>query len=99
MALKEKVEETLRHLEGFKDAQISLETTMTGSVGGFVVSGVFNDMPHLDRQDLLWDQLEKKLTADEARMIVSLVALSPDEATEDDEDTGNDSPEAAAPAK
>lgn len=81
MELEERVKQAL--LGGpFADAEISLEATATGRVGGFLVSPDFAGMSQVDRQELLWKELETRLSRDELVGIVSILTLTPDEVKE-----------------
>ncbi len=84
MAFAEELEQTLRQLPELEDAQIELEVTQDGRVGGFVLARSFEGMEQLARHDLIWQHLEQALTADQQGKIISLLTLTPDEA-EDDE--------------
>ena len=46
---------------------------------GVVVSSRFEGLEGLDRQNLLWDVLDKKLTPEERRRVVIIVAVTPKE--------------------
>jgi acid stress-induced BolA-like protein IbaG/YrbA len=68
---------------GYGPAEIDLETTSTGKVGGFVVSGSFAGVSQMERQERLWSQLSKHLDSKQLSCIVSLLTMTPEE-TEDD---------------
>jgi acid stress-induced BolA-like protein IbaG/YrbA len=68
---------------GYKPAEIELETTSTGKVGGFVISRTFAGISQMERQEKLWSQLGERLDPEKLRDIVSLLTMTPEE-TEDD---------------
>jgi acid stress-induced BolA-like protein IbaG/YrbA len=68
---------------GYTADEIRLETTPSGNVGGFVISPRFSGLTHLDRQDVLWDELRKHLSPDQLRRIVSILTMTPDEVEDD----------------
>lgn len=64
-------------LEGaFADPEVSLESTRSGRVGGFLVSDDFAAIPQVDRQALLWGFLESRLDKVELGQIVSILTLT-----------------------
>jgi acid stress-induced BolA-like protein IbaG/YrbA len=65
----------------FKDAMPDAEVRTTGRKGVtvFVISATFERMDDMERQDLLWDLLEKHLNRDEQRAVSIVVALTPKE--------------------
>lgn len=66
----------------FLDAEVSLEVTRAGRVGGFIVSPGFAALAQVDRQEALWRYLESKLSKEELVQIVSILTLTPDELRE-----------------
>jgi len=53
-----------------------------GKISGYIVCKDFNGMEDADRQDQLWDVLEKNLSIAEQSRILSVIALTPDEKAE-----------------
>jgi stress-induced morphogen len=48
-------------------------------ITGVVTSARFRGMSSLDRQELIWDALDRNLTPEERRKIVIVIAVSPEE--------------------
>jgi len=69
---------------GIANPQFDLEAMPTGKVAGFVVSKTFEGMPQLDRQHLIWSVLDKTFTPDQLLNIVTLITVTPDEASKED---------------
>lgn len=65
----------------FPDAKtLKLEVDPEGQhVTGFIVAQDFEGMEDADRQDRVWDALEKGLSVDEQSRILSVIALTPTE--------------------
>jgi len=65
----------------FPDAQtLKLEIDREGhKVSGYFVSQDFEGMEDADRQDRVWDALEKGLSVEEQSRILSVIALTPTE--------------------
>ena len=49
------------------------------TISGCVVSSDFGELDNADRQDRLWDILEKNLSIDEQSRILSIMAYTPEE--------------------
>jgi acid stress-induced BolA-like protein IbaG/YrbA len=80
------MEETIRQAllaAGFTDDEIQLETTPSGRVAGFVIAERFDGMAQLDRQEMLWNELENHLDPASLASIVSLLTMTPDEIDDD----------------
>jgi acid stress-induced BolA-like protein IbaG/YrbA len=83
MPLRDEIETLISNRESeIADPTFELEET-AGKVGGFVISSSFAGKPQLDRQNMLWDYLDRHLDREQILHIVSLVTLTPDEAKED----------------
>jgi acid stress-induced BolA-like protein IbaG/YrbA len=68
---------------GYTADEIHLETTRSGNVGGFVISPRFSGLSQLDRQDVLWADLRKRLSPEQLQRIVSILTMTPDEVEDD----------------
>jgi acid stress-induced BolA-like protein IbaG/YrbA len=80
-SLKEKLEKALADsASGIIDPVVELEQTSSCKVGGLVISNTFLDMDQLDRQNKIWNYLERVLQQEELLNIVSLITVTPDEA-------------------
>ncbi len=89
--LKTALENALRRAPKLKDSKIELENAALGKVGGFIISGSFDGMSQIDRQDLVWAHIEKELESEVQMKIMSLLTLTPEE-VEDDEDIEGERP-------
>lgn len=80
----ENIEEIKRVLEklGFEESEIDLEESGSGKIGGFIVSKKFEGMSQLERQNYIWDQLEKELNEEQHKRIRLILALTPEESDE-----------------
>ncbi len=74
-ALAEKVKAILE--EAFAPTEVGVSTR--DAIVIWVISDRFEDMDDLDRQDAIWDLLEKKLNREERRAVSIVVALTPKE--------------------
>ncbi len=82
MEIKKELESLLNEPEsGIKKPAFDLEKMKGGKVGGFVISRTFTGMDQLDRQNLVWNYLEKKWPPEKLLKIVTLVTISPEEAS------------------
>lgn len=80
-SLKEKIKNALvSPTSGIMDPVVELEETSTKKVAGFIISKTFSEMDQLDRQNKVWNYMEKVLQQEEVMKIVSLVTVTPDEA-------------------
>jgi stress-induced morphogen len=81
------LEAAIRHaLDDLFPGRIELmkfEPTASGKIGGFVVSPAFEGMPHMNRQDLVWEHLTRMLGPEIMRQIVSILTMTPDEVFDD----------------
>ena len=64
---------------GLGELEIDMEESDSGKVGGFVVSKMFEGMSQLERQNYIWDHLEKELNEEQHRRIRLLLTLTPEE--------------------
>jgi acid stress-induced BolA-like protein IbaG/YrbA len=74
-SLAENVKAILK--EAFAPAEIGLSTR--DGIVIWVVSDLFEGMDDLDRQEAIWNLLEKTLNRDERRAVSIVVALTPKE--------------------
>jgi len=75
--LKEIVEKLINAEFGENAAE--LEVLESGRVAGFVVSRKFNEKTDKERQDMVWDILEKELQPPELLNVSFLITLTPEE--------------------
>ena len=64
---------------GIQSPEFDLEETPNGKVGGFVISKTFAGKSQIERQNMLWDYIDKNLSKEQILHIVSLVTVTPDE--------------------
>ncbi|QTA83860.1 Uncharacterized protein dnl_62810 [Desulfonema limicola] len=83
MDIKEEIESILTQI-GLKDPEFEIEMTSTGRIGGFVISESFMGKSHIDRQNMLWDKLDRILDEDKRAKIIGLLTMTPVEAEEAD---------------
>ncbi len=80
MELKEELLEILNH-SGFKSPFLDIEEeSSSGRIGGFLISSTFKGMPQLDRQNIVWDCIEKHFPIEKQRLIGGLLTVTPQEA-------------------
>lgn len=79
MGLQEDVKNALLALK-FENPKIELEKTVSGKIGGVLITKTFTGMSQLDRQNTVWDHLEKELGKEKITRIVAVLTLTPDEA-------------------
>jgi len=78
--MEKKLRRVLRKLGfGRKGDQISLNSSETGRVAGYIISPRFRRQTQEQRQDALWKGLEAELTKDELRLIVTILTMTPEE--------------------
>ena len=77
-SLKEKVAAALKEAVG-ADAQIQLDDVPPDRIGGLVLSSSFETESPSERQDRIWDSLDRHLTRDERGRVVFILADTPDE--------------------
>lgn len=75
--LKEIVEKLINAEFGENAAE--LELLESGRVAGFVISAKFNEKTDKERQDMVWDILEKELQPPELLNVSFLITLTPEE--------------------
>lgn len=63
----------------FGENAAELEVLESGRVAGFVVSLKFNEKTDKERQDMIWDILEKELQPPELLNVSFLITLTPEE--------------------
>ena len=84
MPLKDKLTTTISSpTSGIATPEFDLEETPAGKVGGFIISPSFAGKSQIERQNMLWDYLDKSLSKEQILRIVALVTVTPDE-TQDD---------------
>jgi acid stress-induced BolA-like protein IbaG/YrbA len=76
--MEEHLKEVLRTL-GFSDAEVQLENTSGGKVGGVLISERFAGRSQEDRQQVLWDELRKRMQPEELVQIVAIMTMTPEE--------------------
>jgi len=76
--MEEHLKEVLRAL-GFSDAEVQLENTGGGKVGGVLISKRFAGHSQEDRQQVLWDELRKQMRPEELVQIVAIMTMTPEE--------------------
>jgi acid stress-induced BolA-like protein IbaG/YrbA len=81
MELKEELENILFQL-GFENPELEIEMTKTGRVGGFVISESFSGKSQIERQNMLWNKLDRILDEEKRLRIVGLLTMTPAEAEE-----------------
>ncbi len=80
--MEEIIRQALR-AAGFTKDEIQLETTASGRVGGFVIAERFDGMAQIDRQEMLWNELQNRLDPASLASIVSLLTMTPGEVDDD----------------
>ena len=84
MGLKETLMKLIsKDASPIKDSKFNLQETRGGKVGGFIISPTFVGMSQIERQNMVWDYLDKNLDKREILHIVSLVTVTPEEDEED----------------
>lgn len=79
----EKLKVTLRDI-GYTDDEVHLELTQSGKVGGHIISEQFRGESQTNRQNMLWNELQKHLSQAELTNIVALLTVTPAEIGADD---------------
>ena len=79
-----KIEEIKKVFEklGLEELEIDIEENSSGKIGGFVVSKSFQGMSQIDRQNYIWDHLEKQLSEEKHKKIRAILTLTPAESDE-----------------
>jgi len=83
MDFKEEIENILNQI-GLKNPELDIEVTPTGRIGGFVISESFIGKSHIDRQNMLWDKLDRILDEEKRTKIIGILTMTPVEAEEAD---------------
>ncbi|QTA83382.1 BolA-like domain-containing protein [Desulfonema limicola] len=80
----ENIEEIKRVLKklGLKELEIDMEESSSGKIGGFIVSKIFEGMSQLERQNYIWNHLEKELNEEQHKRIRLILTLTPGESDE-----------------
>jgi len=80
-SLKQKIENVFtKTASEISDPIFDIEESASNKVAGFIISNSFMNMDQIDRQNKVWDYLERNLPPDDLRNIVSLLTVTPDEA-------------------
>jgi acid stress-induced BolA-like protein IbaG/YrbA len=84
MAFKDELLTALSEPEsGLEAPRLDIGDNPDDKIAGFLISNTFRGMPQLDRQNLVWNYLEKRLQPEQLDKIVTLVTLTPLEAEAD----------------
>jgi acid stress-induced BolA-like protein IbaG/YrbA len=65
-----------------KHAVLDVWKNRYGSLKGFLISPTFFGMPQLDRQNMVWDYLDARLSEEDRSRILSLLTVTPQEMEE-----------------
>ncbi len=80
-SLKQKIENVFTNAASeIVDPIFDIEESPSHKVAGFIISNSFMNMDQIDRQNKVWDHLERNLPSDDLSNIVSLLTVTPDEA-------------------
>jgi|APSaa5957512622_1039677.scaffolds.fasta_scaffold211755_1 hypothetical protein len=80
-SLKQKIENVFTNTASeIVDPIFDIEESTSHKVAGFIISNSFMNMDQIDRQNKVWDHLERNLPQDDLRNIVSLLTVTQDEA-------------------
>jgi len=77
--IKTKVEDALRDLYSKPGEALVLEASGPSKVGGVLISAQFDGWTHAERQDRIWDLLDKVLSPYERTRVTLIVAKTPEE--------------------
>lgn len=81
MALKDELTAVMTDPEsGLEEPVLDLEEAPNGKVAGFIISRTFAGKSQLERQNMVWDYLDRRLKQKQILRIISLVTVTPDEA-------------------
>ena len=80
--MEEEVKQALQ-AAGFDTAEIHLEVTQSGNIGGFIVSSRFEGSSQIERQERLWIGLKERLPVETLHRIVSILTMTPAEVEDD----------------
>ena len=79
MALKEEIIRALENLN-LKSLVVDFERSPSGKIGAVIISDSFSRKTMIDRQNLIWDHLEKVLGKNKVSKIIGLITLTHKEA-------------------
>ncbi|MCP4347769.1 MAG: hypothetical protein GY795_19890 [Desulfobacterales bacterium] len=83
MEFKKELEHILSEI-GLENPDLEIEATPEGRVGGFIISESFLGISQIERQNMLWDKLDKILDEEKRLKIIGLLTMTPAEAEEAD---------------
>ena len=83
MEFREELENALLRI-GLENPVLEIEIKPSGRLGGFVVSETFSGISQIDRQNMLWDGLEKILDEERQSKIIALLTMTPAEVEDAD---------------
>ena len=78
----EKIKSVLSKL-GLQEPEIDIKESGSGKIDGSIVSKVFEGMSQSERQNYIWDHLEKELNEETHKIIRLILTLTPEETDED----------------
>jgi acid stress-induced BolA-like protein IbaG/YrbA len=67
---------------GLEKLEIDMEESGSGKIVGFVVSKSFEGMSQTERQNYVWDHLEKELSEEQHKRIRVIITMTPEESDE-----------------
>ena len=85
MEFREELENMLSRI-GLENPILEIDMTPAGRFGGFVISETFSGMSHIERQNILWERLDKMLDEEKRLKIVGLLTMTPAEVEDADSD-------------
>ena len=79
---KDELRQVLLELKAEADPplHIEFEEARSGKIGGFILWKKFEGMTQRDRQNMIWDHLEKALPDEKRQRIITILTLTPAEA-------------------
>ena len=81
VSFKQKLENVLTNpASGIIDPIFDIDESSAHELAGFIISKSFENMDQIDRQNKIWDYMEKTLKTDELNNVIRLIAVTPDEA-------------------
>jgi len=81
MDIREELKNTLFQL-GLENPQFEFEVTPTGKIGGFIISQSFLGKTQIERQNMIWDMLDRIFDTQKRLKIIGLLTMTPDEVEE-----------------
>jgi len=84
MEIREELEAAIRFRLGLENPQFEFELTPTGRIGGFIISESFFGKTQIERQNMIWDELDKVFDKEKRLKIIGLLTMTPDEIEEAD---------------